>query len=71
MKVPTVDFSQFLHGNETQRLAASVALVESFSNHGFVKLINHGVVDASISELVALVSFLECVRMKMCQDVPI
>lgn len=60
MQVPTLDFSHFSNGNEAQKLAVSIALVESFSNHGFVKVINHGVSETSIGELATLVSFLEC-----------
>lgn len=57
LKVPTLDFSQFSHGSEAQRLAVSAALVESFSDHGFVKVINHDLSETSISELATLVSF--------------
>ncbi|KAJ5157216.1 gibberellin 20-oxidase [Penicillium canariense] len=42
-QLPLVDFGLFLHGNEDQREQAAKQLVESFVNHGFVRLKNHGI----------------------------
>jgi isopenicillin N synthase-like dioxygenase len=42
-QLPLVDFGQFLHGNADQRQQAAKKLVDSFVNHGFVRLKNHGI----------------------------
>lgn len=42
-ELPLVDFGKFLHGAPEERKAAAKELVDSFSNHGFVRLKNHGV----------------------------
>ena len=42
-ELPLVDFGKFLHGTPEDRKAAADQLVESFTNHGFVRLKNHGV----------------------------
>lgn len=49
--LPTLDFSKFTHGSEAEKLELSVALVQSFTNHGFVKLINFGIDDDRIYAL--------------------
>ena len=48
MDLPTLDFSQFLYGSEEKRFELAVALVDSFKNHGFVKLINHGIGEETV-----------------------
>ena len=51
MHVPTLDFSQFIQGTEEQRATTSHALVQSFRDHGFVKLVKHGISDETIAAL--------------------
>ncbi|KAI5921648.1 putative gibberellin 20-oxidase [Camillea tinctor] len=50
MQVPTLDFSH-LHGSDEERLAFSRALLQGFSEIGFVKIINHGFSEEDISQL--------------------
>ncbi|KAI1758015.1 oxidoreductase [Xylaria castorea] len=45
----TLDFSKFTHGSITDQESFGQELVASFKNHGFVKLINHGIQDETIS----------------------
>lgn len=47
----TLDFSKFLHGSDDERTELAYELVNSFKQHGFAKLINHGVDDDQVSEL--------------------
>jgi hypothetical protein len=42
-QLPLVDFGLFLHGSIDQREQAAKKLVDSFVNHGFVRLKNHGI----------------------------
>lgn len=42
-QLPLVDFGFFLHGSTEQREQAAKKLVDSFVNHGFVRLNNHGI----------------------------
>jgi isopenicillin N synthase-like dioxygenase len=50
-KLPLVDIGECIHGQPTERLRASKELVESFENHGFVRLKNHGVSKEFIEEI--------------------
>lgn len=50
MDLPTLDFSQFLHGSTQQRVNLGQKLVASFEKHGFVKLINHGVPESTVKD---------------------
>lgn len=43
IQLPFVDFSLFLHGTADQRGKAAKQLVDSFVNHGFVRLQKHGI----------------------------
>ncbi|KAJ5965377.1 gibberellin 20-oxidase [Penicillium waksmanii] len=43
IQLPFVDFSLFLHGTADQRVKAAKQLVDSFVNHGFVRLQKHGI----------------------------
>ncbi len=52
----TLDFSKFLSGTEVERTELARDLVDSFKQHGFAKLINHGVKDEQVSELFRWVS---------------
>ncbi|PQE28628.1 gibberellin 20-oxidase protein [Rutstroemia sp. NJR-2017a BBW] len=51
MTLPTIDFSAFLHGSPSERLAIADALVGSFKQHGFARLVNYGIPLASIEHL--------------------
>lgn len=42
-QLPLVDFNLFLRGSIDQRQQAAKKLVDSFVNHGFVRLKNHGI----------------------------
>lgn len=53
--LPTLDFSIFTHGTQVERLQLGQALAKSFIDHGFVKLINHGLRDETIAGLLGLV----------------
>ena len=48
MDLPTLDFSRYRYGSEKIRLELAVTLVKSFENHGFVKLINHGIPEETV-----------------------
>ena len=50
MDLPTLDFSSFYHGSEKERLKLAVDLENSFRNHGFVKLINHGIPEEIVKD---------------------
>ena len=50
MNLPTLDFSSFHHGPEKERLELANALVNSFRQHGFVKLINHGIPEEIVQD---------------------
>lgn len=45
LELETLDFGEFIHGSEAQRKALAKRLVNSLTQHGFTKLINHGVPD--------------------------
>ncbi|CAG8949079.1 hypothetical protein HYFRA_00002208 [Hymenoscyphus fraxineus] len=51
MDLPTLDLSQFTHGNKNQRQQLASSLLSSLKEHGFVKLINHGVPEGLVSEM--------------------
>jgi len=55
MDLPTLDFSRFEDGSESERTELANVLVDSFEKHGFVKLVNHGVPDEVIYDLFAWV----------------
>ncbi|CAO2650496.1 Nn.00g017880.m01.CDS01 [Neocucurbitaria sp. VM-36] len=50
MALQTLDFGQFLRGNSDEQLNIAKTLVGSFKDHGFVKLVNHGIPDAVVKE---------------------
>ncbi|KAI1869767.1 hypothetical protein JX265_001999 [Neoarthrinium moseri] len=50
MDLPTLDFSHFTHGTDKQRVTLSEALVQAFKDHGFVKLINHGLPEETVTK---------------------
>ena len=41
--IPLVDFGQYLHGSDEEKIAAAAAIDSAFQNVGFVYLTNHGV----------------------------
>ena len=51
MDLPTLDFSKFLRGTPEEKVDFSNRLVDSFKNHGFVKLVNHSVPETLVSQL--------------------
>lgn len=56
MTLPTLNFHLYTHGNASQRQELASHLLESLSEHGFVKLVGHGVSDEKISEVFRWVS---------------
>lgn len=50
MDLPTLDFAKYLHGTEAERFELCHALVESFRDHGFVKLVNHGLPEVIVQK---------------------
>ncbi len=48
MDVPTLDFSKFSIGSEPERDEFADALIKSFEDHGFVKLVKHGVPENTV-----------------------
>ncbi|KAK3168265.1 hypothetical protein OEA41_004711 [Lepraria neglecta] len=53
VKLQTLDFADFTSGPAERREAVAKQLGNSFINHSFVKLINHGVPDALVQDLFA------------------
>ncbi len=51
LELPLVDFGLFRHGNPAERQQAAEQLVESFQQHGFVRLKNHGVSKEFVQEI--------------------
>ncbi|CAN8105226.1 unnamed protein product [Discula destructiva] len=50
-EIPVLDFSKFTAGDTLERLKLGKALVKSFKDHGFVKLVNHSLPDDTITKL--------------------
>lgn len=50
MDLPTLDLRLFTHGPDLEKKKLAKALVESFRAHGFAKLTNHGIPEATVSE---------------------
>jgi len=48
--IPLVDFGQYLHGSEEEKIAAATAIDSAFRNVGFVYLTNHGVPQDAVDE---------------------
>lgn len=66
MTLPTLDLSLYMHGNASERQKLASRLLDSLSEHGFVKLVGHGVSDERIDELFQWVS-----RSRRCQRSPL
>jgi isopenicillin N synthase-like dioxygenase len=56
MALPVLDAMQFLHGSIPQRNEFANSLLNSCKKYGFVKIVNHGISDAVVSELFAWAS---------------
>ncbi|KYK57401.1 Major facilitator superfamily [Drechmeria coniospora] len=48
MDLPTLDFSLFAQGSRAESKTLAKALVKSFKDHGFVKLVNHGLPEETV-----------------------
>lgn len=51
MTLPTLDLSLFTNGSDTVRRKLASDLLDSLSHHGFVKLVNHGISEKTVSRL--------------------
>lgn len=58
--LPTLDFSKFTDGSDVERQELGRSITQSFMDHGFVKLVNHGLPDETIAELLDLVCLFVC-----------
>lgn len=56
MTLPTLNLSLYTQGNASQRQELASRLLDSLSQHGFVKLVGHGVSDEKLDELFRWVS---------------
>ena len=50
MALPTIDLS-LLHGSSTQRQNAASDLLNAFSEHGFVKIVGHGIEKEEVAKV--------------------
>ena len=48
--IPLVDFDQYLHGSEKEKLEVATEIDSAFQNVGFVYLINHGVAQEEVDK---------------------
>jgi isopenicillin N synthase-like dioxygenase len=51
MDLPTLDFSKWAHGKAADRSQFAKELASSLIDHGFVKMINHGMSEGEIREI--------------------
>jgi isopenicillin N synthase-like dioxygenase len=56
MSLPRLDFSLFIAGDETERQKLALDLFASLAQHGFVRLVNHGITDTEVNRLFEWVS---------------
>ena len=56
MVLPTLNFLLYTQGNASQSQELASRLLDSLSEHGFVKLVGHGISDEKIDELFKWVS---------------
>lgn len=56
MTLPTLNLSLYTQGDASQRQELASRLLDSLSQHGFVKLVGHGVSDEKLDELFRWVS---------------
>jgi isopenicillin N synthase-like dioxygenase len=57
MDLPTLDFSLFNSTIHHEREQFAKQLVDSFINHGFVKLINHGIPEQLVQSFLNAVGY--------------
>lgn len=48
---PALDFSKFTHGSHLDKLKLDSTSVKSFKDHSFIRLISHGLSDATSETL--------------------
>ena len=51
MALPKLDLSLYTHGDEHQRQELASQLLKSLQDHGFVKLVGHGIDNDRVAEL--------------------
>jgi len=51
MDLPTLDFAKWSSGDATDRYRFAKDLANSLIDHGFVKMINHGMSDEEIRDI--------------------
>lgn len=51
MSLPVVDLSLFTKGNDKDREQIASELVDGFSQHGFAKIIGHGIREAEVANV--------------------
>ncbi|KAI0517552.1 putative gibberellin 20-oxidase [Xylaria bambusicola] len=51
MSLPRLDFSLFLNGDDSERQKLASELFASLAQHGFVRLVNHGITDSEVNRL--------------------
>ena len=56
MTLPSLDLSLYTHGDAGQRHEFASELLGSLTDHGFVKLVKHGISDQRVRELFKWVS---------------
>ena len=57
MALPTLNLSLYTHGTPRERQQLASELLDSLAQHGFVKLVGHGISRESINELLKWVGF--------------
>lgn len=50
-EVPKLDFSRFSQGTKKEKEEFGEALTKALIEHGFVKLVNHGIADEAVVNL--------------------
>lgn len=56
MDLPTLDLALFTKGTVAERQKCAEKIVDSFRNHGFVKLTNHGIPEETVKSYMGAVS---------------
>ena len=51
MTLPTIDLFVFAHGNPSESHKVAVQLLDAFSQHGFVRIVGHGVPERIVTKL--------------------
>ncbi|KAL9106151.1 MAG: hypothetical protein Q9227_008799 [Pyrenula ochraceoflavens] len=52
--IPVIDFSNFLHGDQSQKSATAAAILHAFRTSGFLYLSHHGIPSETVSTIFAL-----------------